>query len=63
MRSWLEIDFLNWELVVTETSSWGREFQTGITREVMKNLERLVLDGGIINFDSEGRSPLKMRTY
>ena len=36
---------------MTETSSWGREFQTGITREEKKNLERLVLDGGIINFN------------
>ena len=42
MRSWLEINFLKWELVVTETSSWGREFQTGITREEKKNLERVV---------------------
>ena len=32
-----------------EISSWGREFQTGLTRKVKKNLERLVLDGGIIN--------------
>ena len=49
MRSWLDINFLKRELEATETSSWGREFQTGITREVKKNLERLVLDGGITN--------------